>query len=160
MKYDVIIGIDPDTIKSGVAVLVPSTRNIQVYSLTFPELLDFLLAFSKKYDCVKNIVVIEAGWMHEKSDFRDTKGKAATRIAKNVGANHETGKKLIEMCKHYGLDVLPHIPLKKGWKGKDGKITQVEIEQFIALPDRTNQEERDAALLAWCFANLPIRIKT
>ena len=159
MKYDVIIAIDPDTIKSGVAVLVPSTRNIEIYSLTFPFLIDFLVGFSKKYNFVNYIVVSEAGWMHKKSDFRDIKGKAGNRVAKNVGANHETGRKLVEMCIHYGLKVLPHIPLKKCWKGKEGKITHEEIRQFIQVPNRTNQEERDAALLAWCFANLPILLK-
>ena len=34
-----------------------------------------------------------------------------------------------------------------------------EIQQITGLIGRTNQESRDAALLAWCYANLPIRLK-
>jgi len=63
------------------------------------------------------------------------------------------------MCKHYGIEVIEHFPLRKIWKGKDGKITQEELASFTGLKGRTNQDARDAALLAWSFANLPIRLK-
>lgn len=49
--------------------------------------------------------------------------------------------------------------LRKGWKGKDGKITHDELASFTGLMGRTNQDVRDAALLAWAFAGLPIRVK-
>ena len=44
------------------------------------------------------------------------------------------------------------------WQGKDGKITQQEIASFTGITGRNNQEERDAALLAWVYAGLPIKI--
>jgi hypothetical protein len=50
-------------------------------------------------------------------------------------------------------------PLKKNWKGKDGKITHKELALFTGLTGRTNQEARDAGLIAWIFAGLPIRIQ-
>ena len=81
------------------------------------------------------------------------------KIAKDVGANHETGRKIIEMCKHYGLETLAHAPLVKCWKGKDRKITHEELASFTGLTGRTNQDGRDAALLAWVFSGLPIRVK-
>ena len=39
------------------------------------------------------------------------------------------------------------------------KITADELQQITGLIGRTNQESRDAVLLAWCYANLPIRLK-
>ena len=105
------------------------------------------------------VVVVEAGWMNAKSCFHTAQGKSAEKIAKDVGANHETGRKIVEMCKHYGIEVVQHIPLVKCWKGKDRKITHEELASFTGLTGRTNQDARDAALLAWVFANLPIRVK-
>jgi hypothetical protein len=48
--------------------------------------------------------------------------------------------------------------LRKIWKGTDGKITQDELEQITGIKGKTNQDGRDAALLAWVFAELPIQI--
>lgn len=161
MKFDNIIGIDPDKEKSGVAFLKPKTRQLEVTNLTFPMLLDYLQHAKKVRDESGEslVVVIEAGWMNAKSCFHTAQGKSAEKIAKDVGANHETGRKIIEMCKHYGIEVVQHIPLVKCWKGKDRKITHEELASFTGLTGRTNQDARDAALLAWVFANLPIRVK-
>lgn len=159
MKYDIIIAIDPDTIKSGVATLFPSTRVLETQSLAFPQLLDYLLgvkimAAEKKASI---IIIVEAGWLHDKSDFKNMPGNIGKKIAKNVGSNHETGRKIIEMCRHFDLDVREQIPLKKSWKGRDGKISHKELAYFTRIEGRTNQEERDAALIAWVNANLPVK---
>lgn len=161
MKYDNIIAIDPDKDKSGVAFLKPKTRQLEVTNLTFPLLLDYLQHAKKKGEETHEslIVVVEAGWMVKKSNFHDAQGHRAEKIAKDVGANHETGRKVVEMCRHYGIKVLEHAPLRKGWKGKDGKITHEELASFSGIMGRTNQDARDAALLAWAFSGLPIRVK-
>lgn len=77
------------------------------------------------------------------------------RIAKNTGANQQVGKLIIEMAEHYGLPTMLQKPLRKRWTGKDGKITQPELEALmkcyrIAYPEklRTNQDCRDAILIA------------
>lgn len=79
--------------------------------------------------------------------------------------DHETGKKLIELCVHWGIPVaeMAPLPLKIGgmymWSGPDGKITHEELVAVTGLKkSRSNQEERDAALLAWRLAGLPLRI--
>lgn len=160
-EYDNIIAIDPDKDKSGVAFLKPTTRQLEVTNLAFPLLLDYLKhAQSIQTETRETlVVVVEAGWMVRKSNFHDAQGHRAEKIAKDVGANHETGRKIIEMCKHYGIEVVQHAPLVKCWKGKDRKITHEELASFTGLMGRTNQDARDAALLAWSFANLPIRLK-
>lgn len=162
-KHANIIAVDPDVDKNGVAYLKPSTRQLEVSNLTFPELLDYLQSAKKVRDETKEtlIIVVEAGWL-VKSNWhlknKDNK-KIASAKGNSAGRNHEVGRKIVEMCKHYELDVIERYPLKKRWKGSDGKITHEELKYFTGLMGRTNQEGRDAALLAWDWAGLPIKIK-
>lgn len=157
-----IIGIDPDCGKSGVCTLRLESKAMHLQTLTFPALLDYLLSIRSAYAIQREqrfIVVVEAGWLVNKSNYHAYQGRRAEKISKDVGANHETGRKIIEMCRHYGIKVVEQHPLKKYWRGKDGKITHEEIIAFTTISDnRTNQEQRDAALIAWCYANLPIVI--
>lgn len=163
-KYDYIIAIDPDVDKSGLAILETPQYSLTVLTLEFPKLLDALKGYKQVADKFNKtiIVVVEAGWLNQ-SNWHLKKGdnmRLASAKGNSTGRNHEVGRKIVEMCKHYGLEVIEQRPLRKCWKGKDGKITQQEIEQFIPdFPKRSNQEERDAALLAWHYAGLPIRVK-
>lgn len=161
-KYDNIIAVDPDVDKSGVAFLKPSTKQLEVSSLAFPALLDYLQRVKKVHEESKEtvIVLVEAGWLIQSNWHllhKDSKAVAAAK-GNSAGRNHETGRKIVEMCKHYGLEVLEHFPLRKCWKGKDGKITHEELSSFTGLTGRTSQDARDAALLAWNFSGLPMRI--
>ena len=64
------------------------------------------------------------------------------------------------MAKHIGFEVEEVKPLKKLWKGRDGKITQEELENIIGpLNVRLSQDSRDAALLAWWYAGLPVKMR-
>lgn len=160
-KFDNVIAIDPDKVKSGVAWLKPSTRQMELSNFSFPMLLEYLQYAKRKSEELNEsvVVVVEAGWMNAKSCFHAAQGKQAEKIAKDVGANHETGRKIIEMCEHYGINVIAKAPLAKCWKGKDKKITHEELASFTGIMGRTNQDARDAALLAWVYAGLPIKIK-
>ena len=158
--YDIIIAIDPDTERSGVAVLDMATRQIEAMSLTFPRLMDFLRE-RDSWATARGMtlaVIVEAGWLVHKSNWHGTDGHRAERIAKNVGANHETGRKIVEMCRHWGIHVEEQRPLQKMWRGAGGKITAEELREITGLASRTNQDGRDAALLAWVWAGLPVRI--
>lgn len=161
-KYQHIIGIDPDVEKSGLALLDTETRKIEFSSFRFPELLDYLQKIKQVYieQNQSLIVVVEAGWMNSISNYHYSKNaRSGQRISKNVGANHEVGKIIIKMCQHYKIDVEAMKPLKKCWKGKDRKITHDEIQSFTGIKStRSNQEERDAILLAWVYVGFPIRI--
>lgn len=163
MNYQNVIGIDPDIGKSGVAHLNVKNRILEVSTLPFARLMDYfdhVVARSKETG-QSVIVVVEASWMMKSNwhlKFGSRKEYAAATGYK-VGQNHQTGKLICEMARAKGLEVLEHAPLRKCWKGKDGKITADELKQITGLIGRTNQESRDAALLAWSYANLPIRLK-
>lgn len=158
-RPDIIIAIDPDVERSGVATLAIKERKLGTFSLTFPELMDALQLFLPD----KVLVVVEAGWLNQSHwhlTARDTPRLAAAK-GNSTGRNHEVGRKIVEMAKHYGLTVDEVKPLRKCWRGKDGKITHEELAQFIpGLPKRTTQDIRDAALLAWTYAGFPIRMST
>lgn len=157
----IIIGIDPDIDKSGVCVLDPKGRHVQATVASFPDLMGYFERQSKQSD-IDTTVVVEAAWMHNKTNWhmnpKDSKRVAAAK-GYSVGQNHQTGKLICEMARSYGLKVVEHIPLVKCWKGKDRKITDAEIKSFIPIQGRTNQESRDASLLAWVFAGLPIKVR-
>lgn len=167
-KKDIIIGIDPDIDKSGLAVLAPKERQIALYDLTLPQMVDFFRECKKIYDeeNVSYVVVVEASHLIQANwhlEWNDSKNKAAAK-GKQVGRNHEIGRQIVEFCKHLGLPYEEKIPLKKCWAGKDGKITIDELNQllegtgFQPITGKTNQEKRDAALLALDHSNLPLRM--
>lgn len=162
MKYKTVVGIDPDVDKSGVAMIGLKKMEMLASTFDFPNLVEMLRELSENNDDKHIVIVVEASWLisynwHTKSD--DNRRVSAAK-GNSAGRNHETGRKIVEMCKHYDLDVIEQRPLKKCWKGKDGKITHEELSYFIPdLPKSTNQEVRDAILLAWNYAGLPIKVK-
>lgn len=150
-KRATTIAIDPDTDKNGVATIW-DTDEITAQRLSFAEMLHYIKEQAKNAPSL--VVVVEAGWVHKKSNFRSTASKhAAEKIAKNVGANHQVGKILVECLQWEGVQVVEEPPLKKCWRGSNGKITQEELFNVTGFKGRTNQEERDAVLLAFTYNN-------
>lgn len=145
-KYEVLeneavfVGIDPDSKKSGVAIWRKSDKFYALKNLTFFELFDYLQ--EKKISI--RLIVIEAGWLN-KSTWHGAHGKCAAisaKIGKNVGSNHEAGRKIEEMCKYlkiyYELD-----------RPQSGKLTALQFKKLTGIQERTNQETRDAFMLVF-----------
>lgn len=146
-----IIGIDPDIHKSGIALYwkEKGKRHLTLENWKFFELYDFLY---NNQEIIK-YGVVEAGYLNSKSNFRDSKAnaRASSRIGKNVGSNHECARKIIEMFEYLEIPVYPVKPLKLVW-GKDGKskISHKEFVKFTGIEFKsTNSEQRDAGLLVW-----------
>lgn len=161
------IGIDPDVEKNGVALLEVETRQLYIQQLPFAETIDF---------CVQNFhaaqqqippcgfkVIIEAGWMNRGNwHLRRWDGRnGAASKGVDQGRNEQTSRLLGEMMEHFNVPYEFKRPLVKCWTGHDRKITKEELECITGQAlGRTNQEGRDAALLAWDKAGLPMRIST
>lgn len=161
-KIHLIVAIDPDVEKNGVSKLNCETRSLEIDTLSFPDLLDYLRSEKRQAEVLgKNLlVIVEAGWLNKGNwhlNPKETKAKAAAK-GNHTGRNHETGRKIVEMCKHWQIDVDEVKPLVKCWKGKDKKITHEELALFTGITGRTNQEGRDAALLAWVYAGFSIKM--
>lgn len=157
MNYDNLIAIDPDTDKSGVAFLELSSGKMETSVLGFAKLLEYL-KFAKQTSeqtAQTVLIIIEAGWMNAKSNFHGGNNNIGQRIAKNVGANHEVGRKIAEMCEYYGLEVKLQKPLtkKKDENGKRKKITTEELNEKLIekglspIIGRCNQDMRDSVLI-------------
>jgi hypothetical protein len=89
MKNSMLIGIDPDVYKSGVAFI--NEKTITLKNLTFFELFDFLSFYKEKIN--KPIVYIECGFLN-KSNWHKKAGKSAAFNQKLVNIQVQTLKLL------------------------------------------------------------------
>lgn len=154
MKYTMTVGIDPDVHKSGFCI-VKGKNIVEVAALPFPALIDRLARLQDNKECP--LIIVEGGWLNKSLwHFAYDKGvRVCGNIGAKTGANHQTGKHIVEMCEHFGLVVKVQKPLGKRWKGRGGKITHKELQTILlsngysGLPCKvSNQDERDSVLLA------------
>jgi hypothetical protein len=110
--------------------------------LDFFDTYDFL--FKNRHLIIK--VIIEAGWMNDKSDWHSdgTNPFVAAKVGKNVGRNHQTGQLLSEMCDYLEISHELRVP-------KSSKIDKSMFAKITGYMGNTNQEERDAAILVYGF---------
>lgn len=168
-RYEEIIAIDPDIEKSGVATVDTRNGEVMVYKMTFPELINFIRAkwrYAAKPEGKTFNVVIEAGWLNQGNWHlglnKYMSANRAAAIGRRVGLNHQTGILLEQVCRDMMIPTELQMPYRKTWQGKDGKITQWEIEQLTGHPKlpRMNQDQRDALLIAWVHSGLPMKPTT
>jgi len=143
-KGEYIIGIDPDREKSGIAVFSLKTKSMEIYSYSFFQLFDVIRAASETISLIR----IEAGWLNKKSNFHNKPGQSkevGERIANDVGANAESGRKIAEMCEYLNIPYELVKPL--GTKSIDSTL----FKKITGYKKRTNQDQRDAAMLVWDY---------
>lgn len=162
VKYEYIIGIDPDVDGSGVGELFAG-KEVRKAQLQLPQLVEYLKGIKSKGTMM---VYIEAGWMNKGNYHLQNKGQHhASKIGELVGRNHEIGRQIGAFCEFNCIPYEFVRPLKKVWKGKDGKITHEELQDLmegsVAVPcsGRSNQEIRDAILLALVHSGIPLMTK-
>lgn len=163
-NWKLLLAVDADVEKNGVALLDRDNRIVHGYSWTFAELVERLIEIRDANAQGKPAchVLVEAGYLNKSNwhlNYRDNKAVAAAK-GNAAGRNHEVARKIIELCEHWQIPVHAVKPLKKCWQGKDGKITHDELAVFCRMDNRTtNQDMRDAMLMAWVYAGFPVRIK-
>ena len=154
-----VIGIDPDSDRSGYGVVnVETGEVVDAGACDFPTLFDVMDVWRLGE---KVSVYIEGGWLNNGNWHllgRMTVARAAA-IGRSVGRNHQTGMLIEQMARRQGYDVRVVKPLRKCWRGKDGKITAKELQSVTSYAKRCNQDARDAVLLAWVYAGLPVRVR-
>lgn len=161
----ILIGIDPDCVASGCAALAinkyevdcggpntfETTRELKIHKLKFFELFDYLWELKVKIDdipappdeyAIKIKVYIESGWENKKSNWHVSgKGEnVASRIGTKVGANHQVGKLIAEMCEYLGLE----------YELVQPRTSKYSIKQFRMMSGykgKLDQDMVDSALL-------------
>ncbi len=155
MKPQYYIGIDPDVTASGICVWNAKMQSIEILACKplfckqikgqciRDGLLSSLLHYSSVYrDQIH--VIIDAGWLN-RTNFHSRANeshKANAIIGERIGANHEVGKKIAEMCEYLGISYDLHRPSRS-------KITADYFKHLTGYKLRTNQDMRDAAILVY-----------
>lgn len=133
-----ILGIDPDIEKSGIAVL-HNTKQIEYTTLSFVDTMAFIRMNAPIIKCV----YLEAGWLNKKANWHGASNMSvAARVGKNVGENHATGKLLKQCIEAEGVKVIEIKPTTT-------KLDAKQFERLTKIKTRTNQEERDAVMLVF-----------
>lgn len=142
-----IIGIDPDLDKSGVAFI---NKDIQLCSR---PLWTIFSDIHGTWNGQKPYVVIEAGWMNKKgmaflTKLRTVKGPFPgmevtvnpARRAIDVGRNHAVGQQIESFCKAHEIEYELFVPTARTPKWDHEMMCKLTGRTF----SRSNQEERDA----------------
>lgn len=140
MKEKLLIGIDPDTIKSGFAMTI--NDKIFLQNSTFFELFEEFKMWSRQ--SIKPVIYIECGFLNQSNWHKKANGSSAlnSKIGERTGANFEVAKKICEMCEYLGLEYRQVRPTKS-------KLNSETFNQITGWKGRSNQEQRDALMLIW-----------
>jgi hypothetical protein len=138
--YDYIVGIDPDTNQSGLAIYVRATGELRLYELGLFEIYDL---FSKCREEEETFFVrLEAG-----HTVKSTWHKGGNGMAKRVGANHEIGRQLEKLLKK--LDIPYELVKPCGFSDYSHQMF-CQITKW-PLSAKTNPEKRVAGLLCYNY---------
>ena len=138
-KDKILIGIDPDVTKSGVAFKTKSETRLS--NMHFFDLFEALARLRKENEKDKIKVYVECGFLN-KGNWHKTNGSNSVnaQIGQRTGANHEVAKKIVEMCEYLDIESVPVKPTKS-------KVDADFFRQITKIDKRTNQEQRDAYML-------------
>lgn len=173
--HNLIIGIDPDTDASGWACIDLATREVRLERLTIPEIARLLQEWEVEtqegyLDTEYTYrFVLENVWSnsHNRHIGSQKSPQAIAKTGYNLGRCAKTGEDIRDLIYEYGFPIICQAPLPKVWKGTDRKITKPEIvkvceDHRLLLPKEkingTNQDERDALLLAIHHLGTPIQL--
>lgn len=136
----IYIGIDPDIEASGIACWDSETKEFDyIKSMSFWDVIN-------EFECwnIHINVIIEAGWLHSKSNWHGRAYQSKSvgeRIAKNVGSNHQVGILITEYCEIKNINYRLVFPR--------GKVKADYFKKLTGYTKRTNQDQRDAAMLVY-----------
>ncbi|MAT70391.1 MAG: hypothetical protein CMJ58_12800 [Planctomycetaceae bacterium] len=95
------------------------------------------------------LVVFEDSRMQSPVFSRGTNPRAMLKIARNVGEIDQLCRQIDDMSKRLGAECVGVSPLRKG-----SKLTAARFAKVTGWPGRSNQHERDAAMVAWPYRRL------
>lgn len=136
-KPTIFIGIDPDIENNGYAVWDRGDKTLEIGKKSFWDAIEDIELYN-----VPVKVIIEAGWLIAKSNWHGAKNKStAAKIGKNVGSNHQVGRLFEEYCIKNNIQYQLVKP--------KGKIKADTFKRITGHTGRTNQDQRDAAMLVF-----------
>ena len=134
MRKEFVIGCDPDTFKSGVAIW-SKEKGLFLNEFTLWDAFKYLNVHGSK-----SLIRLEAGHKDKR-----TWHKGGNAMAKKVGANNEIGRQIEKFCIENAFDLQLVKPCR---------LSNVNHESFCKITGwnlniKTNPERRVAGLLCW-----------
>ena len=146
-KYDILIGIDPDSKKSGVGIYYKRADSYISFVASFFELFDIIQIQKESSDNI--LIVLEAGWLN-KSNWHVNKNQSnavSGTIGNKTGLNHQTGILIEQMCQYLNIEYRLARPTTQKWTLTTCKnITRVDMKH---IPSESKQDCVDALKLIW-----------
>ena len=137
-----VVGIDPDLVKSGVASANAGEIN-DLQALTFPD----LLKYARQRIEEGALFVVEDVEADKTTYHRaNTNGRQHARIAQNVGQVKGVARVLVECLEDMGAEVVQVKPLRGPIK--KAKTDRMYFNRVTGWTGSSNEDKRDAALLA------------
>jgi len=146
-----LIGIDPDLSASGVAVITPDKRIIEMQRVKFSQLTEFMQLQAMKVD---GRILIK---MEDPNKIAPTfprlmptarnKQAVMNNISQKVGQVKAVATLILEVLTEAGFNVAPCRPLVGGHKARCKKDAAY-FNQLTGWTARSNEDCRDAALIA------------
>lgn len=148
----IVIGIDPDMISSGVAVVYGQDKRKKIYSLNsvkLPALVDFVKAVGIPEQVIVKLENPAANRAVFTRDIAGAKNQRAVKdaIAVKVGKVMATTHHIKELLEHAGYTVKMVKPLTGPVK-KQAKQSAEYFNKLTGWEGASNQDKRDAALIA------------
>jgi hypothetical protein len=141
-----VIGIDPDLVKSGVAEVI-NGEIVRLHALAFPQLIDFAKLQYKTHNEQVTFIVEEVEADKTTYQRAGTNARQMNKIAQNVGQVKGVKRVLVECLQHEGIPVILVKPLKGIYK-KKAKADAKFFNQLTGWTGSSNEDKRDAGLLA------------
>ena len=141
----ITIGIDPDFVKSGVAVIHGKTI-IHLESLSFVDMFEYIAAAGPKEEV---LIKLENPSAIKPLFGEKVKNKRAVRekICQDVGKCKATGTLIQQVLESQGYKVKLVTPLKGPVK-REAKKSDKYFNQITGWKGQRNEDKRDAALVA------------
>jgi len=152
-----IMGIDPDVEKNGIAFWDVNQGKLILNNWRFPILMERMQTRAMK--AAVGRIRVEAGWLNKPSNWHKLKVKPTTpqadkikifeKISQKVGRNHQTGILIVECLRHFGYNVEEVKPIGKVWDSHEKFVRATGYDG-----KRSNQETRDAAALVYAMQSM------
>lgn len=140
----IIIGIDPDSNKHGVAVYRDDGKIAQLHSMALFGLFDLIIKLREKDDIqihIENVCAINTTFNKQFVKNR----RAETTVSRSIGMCQQSQVELERMAQYLGVEVVKH-PISSKWKDAEkGK----EILAKLGWQGKSNEDTRSAAYFGY-----------
>lgn len=133
-----IIGIDPGQ-RTGVAVYRDGAL-IELRTVSPDQIAGVL------EELAPELVVFEDSRKQSAVFIRGTNARSMLKIARNVGEVDQLCRQIEALCDRMRIACVGVSPLRKG-----AKLSAARFCAMTGWPGRSNQHERDAAMVAWPY---------